>query len=69
MLFNFGKFKGKSIEYVCNIEPSYVVWAARKGLVHINNNILNNLIESIEYDNALSEAIFESEHSDWGDRD
>lgn len=34
-LFNFGKYKGRSIKDICIIDPNYVKWAINKGLIRL----------------------------------
>ena len=69
MILSFGKFKGKNISEVMEIEPSYIAWAASKGLVSIDRKTLNRAMEAHHAERCYAEAVFESEHGDWGDRD
>ncbi len=36
-MIEFGKFKGKTIEEVIEIEPSYIVWLHGKNLIEIDD--------------------------------
>ena len=69
MVLNFGKHKGKEISDVLEIEPSYIVWAAGKGLVSVDSKILSMAKDKHHRERCYAEAMFEAEHSDWGDRD
>jgi len=39
-MIEFGKFKGKTIEEVIEIEPSYIVWLHGKNLIEIDDETL-----------------------------
>lgn len=69
IIFGFGKFKGKAVSEVLEIEPSYVVWAVGKGLITIDQKTLRNATDAHHDECCYAEAVFESEHGDWGDRD
>jgi hypothetical protein len=69
MIIGFGKFKGKDVSEVMEIEPSYVAWAASKGLIAIDQKTLRKAIDAHHDERCYAEAVFESEHGDWGDRD
>lgn len=69
MIINFGKFKGKDVSEVMSIETSYIMWAASKGLITIDQKTLQKATDAHHKERCYTEAIFESEHGDWGDRD
>jgi hypothetical protein len=39
-MIEFGKFKGKTIEEVIEIEPLYIVWLHGKNLIEIDDETL-----------------------------
>lgn len=69
-ILNFVMHKVKTVEQTMSEEPAYIGWCIEKG---INFNLSKEQIEKAEdelrHERAMSEAIFESEHGDWGDRD
>lgn len=69
MQIGFGKHKGKEISDVMEIDPSYIVWAAGKGLVTVDKKTLAKTLDAQYEERCYIEAVFESEHGDWGDRD
>lgn len=69
MVLTFGKFKGKTVSEVLEIEPSYIAWAATKGLLFIDKETLLKAINAYNEERNYAEAMFEAEHSDWGNRD
>lgn len=64
----FGKYKGRTLSDVLEIDPSYCVWAASKGLINVTKEQLNYAKEQEYEQRCYAEAVFESEHGDWGDR-
>lgn len=68
MKLTFGKFKGKDVSEVLEIEPSYIVWAVRNGLVSVDQKSLNRALDAHHEERCAMDAMFESEHGDWGDR-
>lgn len=69
MILNFGKYKGKNLEDILEIDPSYIAWASSVGAIEIDKKILRKAQESYYDKRCYEEALFESEHGDWGDRD
>ena len=65
---NFGKYKGLEIEDVMEFDPSYIAWAASVGAVTVDEKVLKKAMMAWHDERCLSEAEFESEHGDWGDR-
>ena len=45
-VFEFGKFKGKTVRYVIEHEPSYISWLDSKGIVKFSQEILDNAEDS-----------------------
>ena len=71
MKLEFGKHKGKTVaDLIAEDEFSYVVWLAE--------NVANFTVSEKDYEycknqlraeRIIQEAIMESDHGDWGDRD
>ncbi len=69
MQLTFGKFKGKSVEWVFAHQPSYLAWAVGKNLVELDKETGDKLMRMMELENMEHDAIMDSEHGDWGNRD
>ncbi len=69
MQFTFGKFKGKTVEYVFNHQPSYLAWAVSQNLIELDKITEKKLIRIMEFENLEHEAMMEFKHGDWGNRD
>ena len=69
MVLNFGKYKGKGISEIMEIDPSYIAWAAGKNIINVDKETLFKAREYKYREEASAEAFFESEHGDWGCRD
>ena len=62
MILTFGKYKGKTLLELSDIDPSYLIWLAENEIVEVPSDLLNYAF------NATMEPDFEDLHSDWGDR-
>jgi hypothetical protein len=67
-MIEFGKFKGKTIEEVIEIEPSYIVWLHGKKLIVIDDETLRKANNS-QRDYYLESIAFSCRHENGGDRD
>lgn len=67
-MITFGKFKGKTIEEVIEIEPSYIVWLHGKNLIEIDDKTLRKA-KNTQLDYYLERQAFSCRHEDAGDRD
>jgi hypothetical protein len=67
-MITFGKFKGKTIEEVLEIEPSYITWAHSKNLINVDENTLRRA-KVAEREDYLERLAFSCRHEDAGDRD
>ena len=66
-MITFGKFKGKTIEEVIEIEPSYVVWLHGKKLIEIDDETLRKA-KNAQREDYLERLAFSCRHEDAGDR-
>jgi hypothetical protein len=67
-MITFGKFKGKTIEEVIEIEPSYIVWLHGKKLIEIDDETLRKA-KNAQREDYLERLAFSCRHEDAGDRD
>jgi hypothetical protein len=67
-MIEFGKFKGKTIEEVIEIEPSYIVWLHGKKLIEIDDETLRKA-KNAQREDYLERLAFSCRHEDAGDRD
>lgn len=67
-MIEFGKFKGKTIEEVIEIEPSYIVWLHGKNLIKIDDETLRKA-KNAQRDYYLESIPFSCRHENGGDRD
>jgi hypothetical protein len=67
-MIEFGKFKGKTIEEVIEIEPSYIVWLHGKNLIEIDDETLRKARRR-QREDYLERLAFSCRHEDAGDRD
>ena len=63
MTLEFGKYRGKTLLELSDLDPSYLIWLAENSIVKVPSDLLNIAI------NATMEPDFEDLHSDWGNRD
>lgn len=69
MILTFGKHKGKTVEEVMKIDPSYIGWAVEKEILpDLDEKTKRKALQELHMEQADSDAVFESEHGDWGDR-
>jgi hypothetical protein len=59
----FGKYKGKSLLEIANLNPSYIKWLSQNSVLEIPDSIL------ILASNHITSLDIEDLHSDWGCRD
>lgn len=69
VILTFGKFKGRSISEILEIQPSYIAWAASKGLVPIDQPRIKAALQAFHEQGILEESVTEYRHGDWGNRD
>lgn len=67
--FGFGKYRGAEVLDVLEIDPSYVAWSAKNGLISIDQDALQKAIDAHHAASCYAEAVLESRHGDWGNRD
>jgi hypothetical protein len=67
-MITFGKFKGKTIEEVIEIEPSYITWAHSKNLISVDEKTLSKA-KVAEREDYLESIPFSCRHENGGDRD
>jgi hypothetical protein len=67
-MIEFGKFKGKTIEEVIEIVPSYIVWLHGKNLIEIDDETLRKA-KNAQRDYYLERIAFSCRHENGGDRD
>jgi hypothetical protein len=67
-MIEFGKFKGKTIEEVIEIEPLYIVWLHGKNLIEIDDETLRKA-KNAQRDYYLERIAFSCRHENSGDRD
>lgn len=46
---SFGKYKGKTIEYVLNENPSYILWLDREQIVYLPTPIISEAEEKLSH--------------------
>ena len=69
MILEFGKYKGKSVQDVMSFDPAYIGWCIREEIIKVDSETKEKALDAFDKENAIAEAIFESEHDDWGMRD
>jgi hypothetical protein len=67
-MITFGKFKGKTIKEVIEIEPSYITWAHSKNLISVDEKTLSKA-KVAEREDYLEKLAFSCRHENGGDRD
>lgn len=67
-MITFGKFKGKTIEEVIEIEPSYIVWLHSKNLITVDEKTLHRA-KVAKREDYLERLAFSCRHENAGDRD
>lgn len=65
----FGKHKGRSLDDIADYEPGYIVWLADNNVLPIEREFLDACRMDETQDDALREALFDTLHGSWGDRD
>ena len=63
MTLEFGKYRGKTLLELSDLDPSYLIWLAENSIVKVPSDLLNIAI------NATMEPDFDDLHNDWGNRD
>lgn len=66
---NFGKYKGKPLAYILWREPSYLVWAADKGLLPSTNAMVQMALQVVaqQQSDKLEELCYDLIiDDDWG---
>jgi uncharacterized protein (DUF3820 family) len=63
MVLKFGKFKGKTLEEILDLEPSYIIWLDEAEIIIIPTDILRQAV------NLNQGQDLEDIHGDWGLRD
>lgn len=49
-VLQFGKYKGHSVEFVLNKEPSYIVWLEEEGVCKVSSEIYDEAQDLDDYD-------------------
>ncbi len=44
VVITFGKFKGKTFDWIAENEPSYIIWLSEEGIVKFSDEILDAAI-------------------------
>ncbi len=55
MQLTFGKFKGKTVEWVFAHQPSYLAWAVARNLIEPDKDTTKKLMRYIELENQEKE--------------
>jgi uncharacterized protein (DUF3820 family) len=63
MVLNFGKFKGKTLEEILDLEPPYIIWLDEAEIIIIPTDIIRQAV------NLNQGQDLEDIHSDWDLRD
>ena len=63
----FGKHKGRNHDHVLSVDPTYLAWAYKKGLVENSEWVQRSIEYKEEVD--LSNYADSLKHESWGDRD
>jgi hypothetical protein len=66
-MVTFGKHKGKTIEQLCYVDPSYALWAYGKGLIVLTPSEQREVKEA-KYYRDMERIAFELRHENYGDR-
>lgn len=56
-ILTFGKFKGKTVRWIANEEPSYIIWLDEEKIVTFPDEVLDNAI-SDDANNSPPEDYF-----------
>ena len=65
-MLTFGRHKGNTLEYVSRIDPSYIIWLSENVLKGMDNDIVQEAADDVEY---FDDVLLELLHDDWGDRE
>lgn len=68
-VLTFGKYKGMTVRYILDVDPSYILWLDEENICSISQSILNDAIDedlNQELGNAMDWWMGESP-SDWDD--
>lgn len=61
----FGKYKGKTLSEISEVDPSYIVWLSDNSVLSIESEFLESCLSDI----YMEEALMEFRHGDYGCRD
>lgn len=63
-VLDFGRYKGKTVEYVVGFDPDYLVWAAETiEWFDLDEDVL----VAAEWDSRMEEELYRIDWSDWTD--
>ena len=65
----FGRHEGKTIKAVMDIEPSYIGWMIKKGVIDMCLRIKWTALMAVRRQMRVNEAKLHSRHDDWEERD
>lgn len=69
MVLTFDKYKGKDIQGIMNFDPAYIGWCIVNKTIEIDSKTKKKTLKAFDEENAISEVIIDSIHSDWGSCD
>lgn len=61
-IFNFGKYKGQTVEFVLKNEPGYILWCSDEKIIKFSQNILDDA-EKMDEEERYNDAM---DGIDWG---
>lgn len=66
----FGKYKGKSVQYVLDNDRTYLHWIIEQNILLFNNEVVGLLISKVreQFDDFMHPD-WGDMNQDWGDRD
>ena len=56
-VIDFGKYRGKTIDYIMEHNPSYIIWLADEGIVEFDAGILD-CAQLMDNENSIPESVF-----------
>ncbi len=69
-IITFGKHKGKTLGWIANNYPGYIIWLVEKDILWIKSKIVSDCRDLIDEGwDDLQDAAASYSHEDWGCRD
>lgn len=62
-ILNFGKYKGKKVDYVLQKEPSYIYWMIKQNIATFENKVIVELIDNLKDDDDDSDDRYQNDLS------